>query len=205
MRPSIPSLFCTTLLAFALPAMAAPPGPNLEAMLDAWGIDTTVLVGESDALLRRAPDPAVDVLFQAVHASLQSPDEAAALCAMFDPAADRSLEAFNRVATGLSDTSRQRFANAVVLLLSSTAQGVEQPYDAEAARQSLKAAGVRTAMLNDGFTAGLNGNDPDARCHAVGQLVDNVSEQPQAERAAITRLMIGEGLAWLAPADAGER
>ncbi|MBB1088824.1 hypothetical protein H4F99_10005 [Lysobacter sp. SG-8] len=207
MRPFAVSTLCTLGLAIGLavasarPASATPPpGPDTRAMMEAWGLDPAVLSGNASQLLLRTPDPAVDTLYQAVHHSLQDPREARLLCAAFEPGGDRSLDGLNRVAAGLSDTSRQRFANAVVLVLMSAAQGVAQPWDVDAARQALKAAAVRAAILNDGFTAALNGNDADARCRAVGQLTAALEDQPQAERAAVTRLLLMEGVAMLAGA-----
>lgn len=204
-RPFAVSTLCTLGLAIALfssaahPAAAAPPpGPDTRAMMEAWGVDPAVLAGNGAALLRNAPDPAVDTLFQAVHHSLQDEKKARALCALFEPDGDRSLDGLNRAAATLGDNSRQRLANAVVLVLMSSAQGSPQAYDADAARQALKAAAVRAAMLNDGFTTALNGGNNRARCRAVGQLTAALESQPQAERAAVTRLLLGEGLTMLA-------
>ena len=63
--------------------------------LQDWGFDPSVLAADGRDLLQRAPDPAVDGLFQAVHASAQDPADAGVMCALFDPAADRSLEGLN--------------------------------------------------------------------------------------------------------------
>ena len=98
-----------------LPAVAAPPDPA-EA-LEAWGFDPSVLVADGMELLRRAPDHAVDGLFQAVHAAASEPAEAGALCALFEPEADRSLAGMNSVATRLDPASRERFALAVAEVL----------------------------------------------------------------------------------------
>ena len=64
-------------------------------------------------LLQRAPDREIDELFQAVHAAAQTDAEAQALCALFEPDADRSLAGLNAVASQLGPASRDRFANAV--------------------------------------------------------------------------------------------
>lgn len=204
-RPFAASTLCTLGLASALFAAAShpaaatpPPGADARAMMEAWGIDPAVLAGDGATLLQRAPDPAVDTLFQAVHLSFQNAQEAQALCALFEPDGDRSLEGLNRAAATLGDASRRRLANAVVLVLMTSAQGTPQPYDVGTARQALKAAAVRAALLNDGFTAALNGGDTRARCRAIGQLTAALEGQPQAERAAVTRLLLGEGLAMLA-------
>ncbi|GAB3338431.1 hypothetical protein [Marilutibacter aestuarii] len=207
MRPFAVSTLCTLglaiglLLAHSRPAAATPPpGPDTRAMMEAWGLDPALLAGNASGLLQRAPDASVDALFQAVHGSLQDPREARLLCAAFEPEGDRSLDGLSRAAGALGDTSRQRFANAVVLVLVTAAQGSPQPWDADGARQSLKAAAVRAAILNDGFTAALNGADADARCRAVGQLTAALEDRPQAERAAVTRLLLIEGMAMLGDA-----
>ncbi len=204
MRPFAVSTLCTLglaiglLLAHSRPAAAAPPpAPDTRAMMEAWGLDPSILAGNASQLLERTPDAAVDTLFQAVHQSLQDPREAQVLCAAFEPDGDRSLDGLGRVAGSLGEVSRQRFANAVVLVLVSSAQGVPQAWDPAFARQSLKAAAVRAAILNDGFTAALNGNDARARCRAVGQLTAALEGQPQSERAAVTRLLLLEGMAML--------
>ncbi|QDH71496.1 hypothetical protein [Marilutibacter alkalisoli] len=204
-RPFAVSSLCSLGLAIALltaasrPATATPPpGADARAMIEAWGVDPSVLAGNGADLLQRAPDPAVDALFQAVHRSLQDENESRALCGLFEPGGDRSLDGLNRAALSLGDASRQRLANAVLLVLMSSAQGKPQPYDAEAAGQALKAAAVRATFLNDGFTAALNGNDADARCRAVAQLTTALEGQPQAERAAVTRLLLSQGLTMLA-------
>ena len=95
--------------------------------------------------------------------------EADALCGLFDPGADRSLAGLNAVASQLGPASRARFANAVANVLVGAMQSPPQRYDAAAARQSLKAAGVTAAILHDGFVAGLNadGNAPDATQRAL--------------------------------------
>ena len=106
--------------------------------------------------------------------------------------------AYNRVASQLSDESRLRFANAVTDIFVSAAQSPRQPYDANLATQALKAAGVRAAFLNDGFVAGLNGTDHDARCRSVGWLMDAMKSRPLAERASVMRLLLSQGLDYFA-------
>ncbi len=160
-----------------------------------WGFDPGMLVADSRGLLLRAPDPAIDRLFQAAHAATSSPQEAAALCELFDPAADRSLAGLNAVANRLSPVHRERFAGAVANLFVAAMQSTPQHYDEATARQTLKASGVRAALINDGFVAGLNGNNNDARCRSLGWLMDDLGAQPLPQRAAVARLLLGEGLA----------
>lgn len=181
-----------SLLLLAMPAMARPPEG------DGWSFDPSILAAGGD-LLQRAPDREIDQLFQAVHAAAQTPAEAEALCGLFDPQADRSLGGLNAVASQLGADSQTRFANAVANVLVSAMQSPPQRHDAAAARQSLKAAGVTAAILHDGFVAGLNadGNAPDARsarCQSLRWLLDAMQARPVAERAAMTRLLLDEGL-----------
>ena len=171
--------------------------------LQDWGFDPSVLAADGRDLLQRAPDPAVDGLFQAVHASAQDPADAGVMCALFDPAADRSLEGLNATAARLGEASRLRFADAAVNVFVAAAQSPPQPFDRSQATQWLKAAGVRASLLHDGFVAGLNGGDHAARCNAVGALLDVLADRPVAERAAVTRLLLGEGLAYVAGDGAG--
>lgn len=194
-------VFCAALASSGAGARAQ-EAPR--SMLEAWGFDPSVLVSQGSDLLLRAPDPEIDGLFQAVHASAQSPQEARALCGLFDPQADRSLAGLNDVASQLGDASRQRFANAAAEAFLAAAQQPRQVYDAAQARQWMKAAGVRAALLHDGFTAGLNGSDRDARCRSIGQLLDALQARPLPERAAVTRLLLGEGLARFALATSAQ-
>ena len=164
-----------------------------------WSFDPSVLAAGGDLLLR-APDQEIDQLFQAVHAAAQAPAEADALCGLFDPRSDRSLAGLNALASRLGPDSQARFANAVANLLVGAMQLPPQRYDATAARQSLKAAGVTAAILHDGFVAGLNadGDAPDARnarCQSLRWLLDAIQVRPIAERASMTRLLLDEGLA----------
>jgi hypothetical protein len=191
------------LLAIGLAASA--PSLAQDSVLEQWGFDPTVLVSSGQDLLSRAPDEAVDGLFQTLHATAKRPEESQALCALFDPQADRSLDGLNALASQLGEESRVRFADAVAQFVVAAAQNPPQPYDAAAARQSLKAAGVRAALLDDGFVAGLNGDDHPARCRSIGLLLDAVQSRPPGERAAVTRLMLAEGLDRLALASGAKR
>jgi hypothetical protein len=182
------------LLSIALsPALAQDAG--------SWSFDPGVLVAGND-LLQRAPDREVDALFQAVHAAAQDDDQAQAMCALFAPGADRSLDALDTAAAQLDPASRERFATAVADVLVASLQSPPQPWDAAAAKQSLKAAGATAAILHDGFLAGLNagGNDADSRasrCRSLRWLLDAMQSRPAPERAAMTRLLLAQGLALL--------
>ena len=135
--------------------------------------------------MRRAPDDAIDELFQAVHAASRNEDEARALCGLFEPDADRSLAGLNAVAVRLGPASRERFATAVADALVGATQSPPQPYDAAAALQSLKAAGATAAILHDGFVRGLNASGTeadsrDARCQSLRWLLDAMQARPPA-------------------------
>lgn len=173
---------------------ASPPGA---AQAAAWQFDPAALVADSQALLLRAPDREIDQLFQAVHAAAQVPDEAAALCGLFDPEAEHGLDAVYTASARLGDASRERLTLALAAVVVAAVQHPPQPYDPSVARQALKAAGATAAILHDGFLAGLDGDDRDARCRSVGQLLGGLRSRPLAERAAATRLLLREGLARL--------
>lgn len=196
-RPFAAAMCCIALALGVLPAPASAQQPPNEQ----WRFDPAVLVADSRELLRRAPDPQIDGLFQAVHAAIQVPAEAAALCALFEPQADRSLAGLNAAAAQLSEDSQARLAGALAEVLVAAAQHPPQPFDAVAAQQNLKSTAVVAAMLNDGFVAGFNGDDDDARCRSLGMLLDAMQTRPLPERAAITRLLLDEGLAQLGSTD----
>lgn len=165
-----------------------------------WGFDPTVLVADSQALLLRAPDREMDLLFQAVHGSAQAPREAAALCTALDPDGELGLEALQTAGEQLGPTSRERFVTAISAVVLAAARHPPQPFDEPAARQALKAAGVTAAIQHDGFVAGLSSSDRDARCRSVRLLIDGLQTRPLPERAAATRLLLREGLTLLEPA-----
>jgi len=190
------------IVLFAGLAVASTAAPA-QSVAD-WGIDPDVLTESGSDLLRRAPEGAIDDLFQAVHAASRNDDEARALCGLFESGADRSLAGLNAVAVRLGPASRERFATAVADALVGATQSPPQPYDAAAALQWLKAAGATAAILHDGFVRGLNasGNDADsrgARCQSLRWLLDTMQARPQHERAAMTRWLLDEGVARLAP------
>lgn len=183
----------TTLLAAPLLAVAQESG--------AWGFDPGALVAGGD-LLQRVPAREMDALFQAVHAAAQADDEAQAMCALFDPQGDRSLAGLNAAAWRLGPASRQRFSLAIADALAASLQSSPQRYDPAAAKQALKAAGVTAAIVHEGFVAGLNadGVDNDSRaqrCQSLRWLLDAMQSRPPQERAAMTRLLLDQGLARL--------
>lgn len=180
------------------------PAAMAQSSLQDWGIDPGVLAASGSDVLRRAPDGEVDALFQAVHAAARDDDEAQAMCALFEPDADRSLDGLNAAASRLGPASRDRFATAMANALVAAMQSPPQAFDAAAARQSLKSTGVTAAILHEGFVGGLNatGTDPaarSARCQSLRWLLDAMQSRPPAERAAMTRLLLDEGLARLDP------
>src|SRR4249919_277637 len=190
------------LALFAALAAASTAAPA-QSVAD-WGIDPDILADSGSDLLRRAPDDAIDGLFQAVHAASRNEDEARALCGLFEPDADRSLAGLNAAAGRLGPASRERFATAVADALVGATQSPPQPYDAAAALQSLKAAGATAAILHDGFVRGLNASGTeadsrDARCQSLRWLLDSMQARPQRERAAMTRWLLDQGVARLAP------
>ncbi len=166
---------------------------------DFGAIDPGVLVSGTEDILRRAPDSSIDSLFQAVHAAAQVPAEAKTICALFEPDADRSVGGFSTAANSLGDTSRDRFLTAITDIAVAGLQGQRQPYDAAVARQALKSAGARAAILHEGFVGALTatGNDAatrEARCRSLRWMLESLKTQPLGERAAATRLMLNEGL-----------
>jgi hypothetical protein len=169
-----------------------------------WNLDPGALLASGNDLLRQVPDAEMDGLFQAVHDAAQDDRQAQLLCGLFDPDADRSLQGLGAVASKLDPASRQRFASAIAAALVAAMQSPQQPFDAARAGQSLKAAATTAAILHDGFVAGLNTSGADStsrrsRCRSVRWLLDAMQSRPQAERAAMTRLLLEQGLAWLAP------
>lgn len=198
-----PALLATGMLATGL--LASAPAFAQDSVLEQWGFDPTALVASGQDLLSRAPDATVDGLFQALHATARQPEESQALCALFDPQSERGLDGLNTLASQLGEESRMRLADAVTQFVVASAQNPPQPYDAAAARQALKTAGVRAALLDDGFVAGLNGDDHPARCRSIGLLLDALQARPTSERAAVTRLMLAEGLDRLVLASGTQR
>lgn len=180
-------------LALLAVAVALPPAGHAQQGLD--GFDPGALMGEVQDVLVRTPDAQIDGLFHALHGSMRQPQEAEAICGLFDADADRGINALNEVATRLSGVSRQRFVDSIANALVAGLQGQPQAYDQAAAAQALRANGARAAMLHDGFSAGLSTGAPrDARCRSLGQMLDVLADRPQPERAMVTRLLLDQGL-----------
>jgi hypothetical protein len=180
-------------LALLAVAVALPAAGHAQQGLD--GFDPGALMGEVQDVLVRTPDAQIDGLFHALHGSMRQPQEAEAICGLFDADADRGINALNEVATRLSGASRQRFVDSIANALVAGLQGQPQAYDQAAAAQALRANGARAAMLHDGFSAGLStGASRDARCRSLGQMLDVLADRPQPERAMVTRLLLDQGL-----------
>lgn len=163
------------------------------------------LASHADTLLRSASPDALDRLFKSVHAISASPNDSAMMCRALASADRGNADTWLALAQGLSDDNRDRLTTALGEVALSGWQGRPSPFDEQAARTSLRQAGVRAAMLNDGFSASAlnadgNVETPEAemeamRCRSLGWLLDAVASQPLDERAAITRLLLRDGLA----------
>lgn len=174
------------------------------SQLDLSQLDPAAIAAGASDTLMRAPDASIDRLFQAVHRASAVPGDAAVLCGLFDPDADRSPQALGAAAQRLSEASRQSFGGALIDIAANGLQNPRQAYDPAAARQTLKAAGTTAMLLHDGFAAGLNADASDpqagqARCRSLRWMLDALAEQPLARRAAATRLLLHEGLALSLP------
>ena len=181
------------LLAMSALPLAAPAQSE-------WSFDPSALVASGGDLLERAPDAQVDGLFQVVNDAAQVDASRAALCALFAPGADRSLGGLNAFASRLQPAQRSRFANAVADALVTAMQSPPQAFDRAAATRSLKAAGATAAILHEGFVAGLSADGDDAdsdamRCRSLRWMLEAMQARPLPERAAMTRLLLDEGLA----------
>lgn len=184
--------WCVLLLALAL----APT--QVLAQDTGWSLDPGVLASGQD-LLKHTPQREMDGLFQAVHAAAQDDGQAQVLCDLFEPDADRSLSGLNAAAARLGVDNRQRFATAVANALVASLQAPAQPDDSALAQQGLKSAAVTAAMLHDGFAAGFDadGHTTDGRrtrCQSLRWLLDAMQTRPLAERAAMTRMLLQQGM-----------
>lgn len=181
-------------------ALAFPVSARGQAF-DLSQFDPTAILQLGDDVLLRAPDPAIDRLFKAVHASSRSESESAALCALFEPGAARDIGAFQRTAERMGEASRDRFALAFADIALGGLQGPLQPWDPGHAQQVLKQAAVTAGFLHDGFAAGLAADGADeasrqARCRSFRWLVGVLDGLPQDDRTAATRWLLREGLSW---------
>lgn len=173
------------------------------SQLDLSRLDPAAIMASANDTLMRAPDSRIDGLFQALRSAARDRGDAATLCALFDPQADRSAQALMAAAQRLSPDSHQRFGNALIEIAASGLQSPRQPYDPAGARQSLKSAAAQAMILHDGFGAGLNAEGGDeasrqARCRSFVWLLDALGEQPLAQRAGAMRLLLNEGMNRLA-------
>jgi hypothetical protein len=177
-------------------ALAVPAAASAQDFTGFEDFDPAVLMGGVGDVLARTPDAQVDGLFTALHGSMRQPAEAEAICSLFDADADRGIDSLNAVAMRLPEASRQRFVDAIAQVVVAGLQGQPQAWDRAAAAQALKANGTRAAILHDGFTAGLAQDaSRDARCKALGAMLDVLADRPQSERVPVTRLLLEQGLA----------
>lgn len=195
-------LLCVPL---AAPALAAPRQQGI----DLSRIDPAAVMATGSDVLRRAPAPEIDALFQAVLQASREPAEARALCALFEPDAPRDLAAFQRAVDRLGPASRERFASAFTGIALGGLQGTPQPFDAAAAQQVLRSAAVTATLLHDGFMLGLTATGTDAasresRCRAFRQMVDVLKDQPRPQRVLATRWLLDEGLTLVADGQSRE-
>jgi hypothetical protein len=200
----MPARFRACAFFLAIVLAATPAIAQDEYVVDLSQIDPAALLASAGDVLLRAPDTAIDDLFQATHAAAQSPRDARILCTLFDPHADRGFEALAATANRLGADSRERFAIALANIAAGGLQNPRQPYDAAAAKQTLKSAGVTAMLLHDDFLVGMtaDGSDVaarDARCRSFGWMLDALRDVPVAQRVAATRLLLNEGLAQLGP------
>jgi hypothetical protein len=196
LRGKLLRLSSAALLVAGTAVHAAPA--RAQSSVEDWGFDPTVLIADGRELLRRAPDTQLDGLFQALHGASRNPENAAAMCALFAPEADRSLTGLNDAATRLTPEARERFALAVADVLVSATQNPPQPYDEADAHQALKSAGATAAFLYEDFLPGMSADDAPTRCRSLGFLMDGLAQRPVVERAAVTRMLLLEGLGHVA-------
>src|SRR3546814_17217759 len=89
--------------------LAAPAVAQDEYVVDLSQIDPSAILASAGDVLMRAPDAAIDALFQATHAAAQKPGEAKILCTLFDPHADRSFASLAATPNRLGAHRRERF------------------------------------------------------------------------------------------------
>lgn len=186
------------LLACAMPYAAAQ-----QYEIDLSQLDPAQVLSAGGDVLDNAPDSALDGLFQAVHATSQSREESATLCALFEPDADRSVQAFQRAANRLGPRSQESFTAAFTEIAVTGLQGQRQPYDPKAAQQVLKSAAVTAAILHEGFMVGMTTTGKDdasreARCNSFRWMVGVLKDLPLEQRAMATRWLLHEGLTLVA-------
>lgn len=185
----------------ATPALLAPAAARAQS---AWSLDPGVLTAGQD-LLQRVPPAQLDGLLAALHGATRDDAQAHALCALFAPGGDRSLQGLDDFASRLGDADRQRLTAAAADALLASLQSPPQADDRALGVQGLKAAAVSAAFLHDGFGAGwtADASTPEggaARCRSLRWLLDALRSRPLPERAATTRLLLQQGLEATGPA-----
>jgi len=207
--PSPPATLRTSLRNGLLLALCLAPAAHAQDyVVDLSQIDPSAILASAGDVLMRAPDGAIDDLFQATLTASRSPRDGKLLCTLFDPHADRSFEGLAATANRLGRDSRERFATALTNIAATGLQQPRQPYDAAGAAKTLRQAGVAAMFLHDDFMLGMtaDGSDAasrDARCRSFGWMLDALKDMPIAQRAAATRLMLNEGMSQLAPVSRG--
>lgn len=158
------------------------------------------LAVQADGLLRAASDSSLDSLFQSVHGVSRHPDDAAQVCRALASEQRASADTWLALAQNLSIANRRALTSALGEIAISGWQSMPRQFDEAKARLWLRQAGVRAAMSNHGFSARMWDSAPNdaeqeaLRCQSLGWLLDAVASQSQAERAAITRLLLRDGL-----------
>ncbi len=162
------------------------------------------LTAQADALLRSASEDALDRLFSSVHGLSRSDADANRLCRALASPSRGSADTWLALAQEIAPEHRDALTGALAEVALSGWQGQPMAFDETAARKSLRQAGVRAALLNEGFSAaalaadGPSDEEADAvRCQSLRWLLDAVATQPASERAAITRLLLRDGVAAL--------
>ena len=167
------------------------------------------LAAQVDVLLRSASDASLDALFAAVHGLAKSPDDSARVCKALSSAERTQADAWLVLAAHTGEPHRQALVNALTDVALSGWQGVPRAFDEKQARLYLRQAGVRAALLDEDFGRGLapSAELPAAeqealRCRALGGVLDALAGQPRAERVAVTRLLLREGVSAMSRATA---
>lgn len=159
-------------------------------------LDFAPLLAVAQDLLLRMPDAQADGLFQALHATAQNTADRTAVCNILQPNADRSLQGMSALAGRLSQPSRELLASAIAeAVVAAMSNATPPPFDRPAAEQALRANAVRAGLLYEGFSAGFAADaSNEARCQSLAWVLDVIAERPQAERIALTRLLLVQGL-----------
>lgn len=186
-------MLLTTAMCFAVA-----PAPSLAQ-------SRGTLAAQADVLLRSASERSLDDLFQSVHGLSKSPQDSARLCRALASPERGSADTWLRLAQEIAPAHRDALSGALGDIALSGWRGQPAAFNEDDARKSLRQAGVRAALLNEGFSASTlsavaDTQDAQAdalRCRSLGWLLDAVATQPRGERAAITRLLLRDGVASL--------